>query len=73
MSKPFINTPNIDSPFRYAAGGFSLPLEKFCKQIHNDTLQYARLLGEDDRSFIPKHLEPPPQGILEQRQWEQMN
>jgi hypothetical protein len=28
-----------------------------------DTLQYARLLGDDDKSFIPAHLEPPPEEL----------
>lgn len=92
------NTPYINhnhSPFRYASGGFSLPLEKFAKQIHNvrtciqhmertssyphsyhsiplhtrrqDTLQIARLLGGDDMTFIPAHLEPPPHDALHGR------
>ena len=85
----------IENPFRYASGGFSLPLEKFCKQIHNvsqslhtisrptsplthhslptplahatpqqDTLEIARLLGGDEKTLIPAHLEPPPVDAL---------
>lgn len=29
-----------------------------------DTLQIARLLGDDDKTFIPTHLEPPPVDAL---------
>ena len=53
-----------NSPFRYASGGFSLPLEKYVKRVHNDTLAYASVLGDDDKSFIPAHLEPPPTDVL---------
>ncbi len=47
----------IENPFRYAHGGFSLPLETYCHRAHSDCLNYAKALGNDHKSFIPSYLE----------------
>jgi hypothetical protein len=38
------NHNDTNSPFHYASGGFSLPLEKFYKQIHNVSPSFLLLV-----------------------------
>lgn len=45
------------SPYKYARGGFSLPLENYCRRLHDLTLEYAQALGGDDTSYVPSYLD----------------
>lgn len=45
------------SPYKYARGGFSLPLENYCRRLHDLTLEFAQALGGDKQSFIPSYLD----------------
>lgn len=48
----------IENPFRYSHGNFSLPLEKYCHRVHSDCLNYAKASKYNDKkSFIPSYLE----------------